>query len=202
MEINIEAYPLHWPLGYPRTEKPKASRFSDIMTIAEARNSLLHELRLLGATNTIISTNIPVKKDGFLYASAKKTGDNGVAVYFNLKDEPRVLACDKWVRLQDNLHALKLTIDALRGLDRWGVSDMISRAFAGFKALPEHGSGKTWYEVLEIDHFSTVDEIQQAFRKKIKQVHPDVGGSLEEMNVVTEARKQGLESLGYNPETL
>ena len=88
MEINIEAYPLHWPIGYPRTEKQQTSRFKYSLTIAQARESVLEELRLLGASNVIISTNVPVKKDGFLYASTRKIDDNGVAVYFSLKGNP------------------------------------------------------------------------------------------------------------------
>ncbi len=139
---------------------------------------------------------MPVKKDGFLYASTRKIDDNGVAVYFSLKGESRVLACDKWLKLQENLHALTLTIAALRGLDRWGASDMISRAFAGFKALPERGTGEAWYEILGVDWFATADEINKAFKAKSLKVHPDHGGSIEEFNVVVEARKQGLDSLG------
>lgn len=53
----IEAYPLSWPQGYPRSARREHSRFQTSM--ANARDGLLEELRLMGARQIIISTNIP-----------------------------------------------------------------------------------------------------------------------------------------------
>ena len=45
---NITAYPLAWPLGYPRAKSKSTSRFST--SLAGARDGLLEELRLLGVS--------------------------------------------------------------------------------------------------------------------------------------------------------
>ncbi len=49
----------------------------------------------------------------------------------------------------DNIQAIRKTIEAMRGLERWGVSDMLQRTFSGFKALPDQtGIGKeAWWIV-------------------------------------------------------
>jgi hypothetical protein len=45
-------------------------------------------------------------------------------------------ACDRWDSVADNVQAIRKTIEALRGIERWGTGDMVQRAFAGFVALP------------------------------------------------------------------
>ncbi len=68
MTENISAYPLTWATIYPRTpqHKREAARFE--VNFSTARNDLLNELRLLGAKNIIISSNVPTRQDGLPYA--------------------------------------------------------------------------------------------------------------------------------------
>lgn len=187
----IEAYPLCWPVGQPRTKFPERARFKN--SFAVAHNSVISEIRRLGGINIIISTNIPLKKDGFPYATYKNPSDQGVAVYFMHDGEQVVFACDKWKGLSDNIQAIAKSIEAIRGLDRWGVSEMLKRAFTGFKALPNPTIKKTWYEILEIDGHASLTEITEAWKKKIKEVHPDVGGThekfIEVQNAFEEAKR-------------
>lgn len=58
----MEAYPLQRPPAWPRTEEPQWSRFD--ATQNEAQVGLHHELQLLGASDVVISTNIPLRRDG------------------------------------------------------------------------------------------------------------------------------------------
>ena len=60
--------------------------------------------------------------------------DPGVAVYFQLHDKERVLACDKWDTVADNIAAIAAHIDGIRRQDRYGVGT-IDQAFAGYSAL-------------------------------------------------------------------
>jgi hypothetical protein len=64
--IEIEAFPLHWSAAWPRTAQPQRSRFDTI--VAQARDGLLHELRLLGAKQIVLSTNYRFRQDGLPYA--------------------------------------------------------------------------------------------------------------------------------------
>ncbi len=64
-------------------------------------------------------------------------GDPGVAVWWaDRKDALRVLACDKFTTQAFNLHAIVLTLTAMRGLERWGAYT-IEQAIEGARlALP------------------------------------------------------------------
>lgn len=135
----------------------------------------MHEIKLMGGRDVILSTNIPLRKDGLPYADFKIPNDRGVAVYFKYKGNQMCFACDRWNRIEDNVMAIGKTIEALRGIDRWGASDMIERAFQGFTALP---SPKTkWYEVLEVSPTATEDEVKRARNRLAMKYHPDTGNA-------------------------
>jgi hypothetical protein len=122
----------------------------------------------------IISSNAKLRNDGLPYSTQPRVTDPGVAVYFTYAGEQVVFACDKWAEIGENIRALGLAIEAIRGLARWGVSDMLKRAFSGFKALPEAvDSADAWWIVLEVDPRASLAEIKSAYRRLVKQHHPD-----------------------------
>lgn len=166
----IEAFPLHWPTGFERAKSKKASAFKT--TLAEARDGVIHEIKKLGGKNVIISSSIPLKRDGQMYGTARPVdGDHGVAVYFTWKNDQYVLACDSYQYIWENLRAIEKSIDAIRGLERWGASDILSRAFTGFKQLPE--ANNDWWKVLEVEPFANIATIKSAYKLLIKKYHPD-----------------------------
>jgi hypothetical protein len=189
----VEAYPLHWPLGWKRTSDNRRKRGKFICTVATARDEVYSELRKLAARNIIVSSDVPLRKDGLMIGSDVRPDDPGVAVYFKLKDRDMCLACDQYDLLSHNLRAIAKTLDALRGIERWGASDMLERAFTGFMALPEVTS-TPWREVLDfaIDESVTEESIAAKFRALAKQHHPDAGGSVETMQTVIKAKDQAV----------
>jgi hypothetical protein len=199
VEITATAYPLYWPEGWKRTPQWKRdrSRFGRHLTIYVASQDVLEELRRLGASQTVLSTNLRVRSDGIPYSGQKIPADTGVAVWFKLGGEQRVLACDRWLRIEENLRAIALHIQALRGMDRWGVGN-VAQAFAGFTALPERAGGLAWWEVLGYDpepenlRAITAAEIEERFRKLALVHHPDRGGNAEKWHELQEARAQAL----------
>lgn len=192
----IDAYPLTWPQAWPRTLRPTYSRFQT--SHWEAVNGLLRELNLLGARDVIISTNIPLRRDGLPYSNYRTPEDTGVAVYFNLNGEAQCIPCDKWNSVADNLQAIRKTVEALRGLERWGAKEMVNAAFRGFKALPETAStiipNEAWYDVLGVDPNASKDEIRAAFKTKAKLYHPDAGGDDQEFARIRKAYEIGMAS--------
>src|SRR5262245_54177038 len=76
---------------------------------------------------------------------SRRTG--GSAVYFTHKGRQMCFACDRWDKMEDNLHAVSKTIEALRGIERWGTGEMVQQAFTGFVALP----GNSPWEVLGLN---------------------------------------------------
>jgi hypothetical protein len=192
--LMIEATPLAWPTGQPRTaNREETARFQ--VPLSVARDDLLRELALLGTRDVVISTNVPTKRNGMLYATYSEPADPGVAVYFDRLIvrqpgslwKPFVIACDTYRKLVWNLRAIGMTVEALRTIQRHGASSMLEQAFTGFAALPPAGHVRPWWEVLGVDENATKEEIKKAFTELAKIHHPDVGGSKERMTEINAA---------------
>lgn len=189
----IEAYPLHWPIGWKREQNPQQSKFQT--PLVDARVGLTRQLELLGARNIIISSNAELTRSGDIAARQRRIDDTGVAVYFTLRGNQRCIPCDKWTLLADNLHAIELTVEALRGLERWGAKDMVDAAFAGFEALPE-GGDDPWHVTLNVSPVAAIEEIEAAYRRLAKQLHPDLGGNAEDFHALERAYRRGRAERG------
>ncbi len=182
-------YPLTWPEGWPRTTpaRREQSRFFGGSETGRRRHSmeeatafLQAELSRLGAKKEVLSTNVELRLDGKPYSAKRVIFDPGAAVYFELKGKPISLACDKWLRVEDNVWAIAKHIEALRGQDRWGVGSM-EQAFRGYQALPAIGesSASDWWKTLGVPINSTPDLVKEAYRALVKKHHPDRGGDPE-----------------------
>ena len=194
-----EAYPLKWPDGWPRTN-PKAresdNRFGGHgrISVGRARDQLIHELRLLGATGIVVSSNVPVKADGLLYADNKRLDDPGIAVYFKFKKKSLVMARDGFVSVAGNLRSLGLVIEGMRQTFRHGGDLMLERAFEGFLAIAPPDWKKPWRQVFGIKP-DWAGDILALYREKARERHPDVGGNdtlMAELNVAYKEARQEL----------
>jgi hypothetical protein len=186
------AFPLDWPDGRPRTISANRKTNGNFRaSFATARDNCIAEVKRLQGDRIIVSTNIPLKADGTPRAVewGKSVPDPGVAVYFTRKGKQLCFACDRWIHVQDNMHAIGLTIEALRGIARWGTGDMMEAAFRGFAALPAPGesSGVSWWQVLGVAMNATGEQVREAYRDLVKKHHPDVGGDREKFEQVQKA---------------
>ncbi|HEY3347151.1 MAG TPA: J domain-containing protein [Nitrospirota bacterium] len=193
----VEAYPLYWPEGWKRTpEHARKRKYAFNQSFAANRDGLMEELRRLEAKNIVLSTNIPLRRDGLPKADSREPQDPGVAVYFEYKGTARVFACDKYLYARENIRAIALTIDALRGIERWGASDMMERAFQGFLALPEPVK-RDWRQVLGFEPTTTpqLRYLETRYKVLAKEHHPDRGGDPEKFREITEAREQARKEI-------
>jgi len=126
------AFPLSWPDGRPRTRGvDRRTNYNFKQTFAASRDGCALEIRRLGGEQLIISSNVPLKTDGLPFAmdwgsnrtkQGQPIGDPGVAVYFFRKGKQLCFACDRWAHIQDNMHAITLTIaDKTQTHDQWLV---------------------------------------------------------------------------------
>jgi hypothetical protein len=144
----------------------------------------------LRASRLVISTNVQTRLDGLPYSKAREPDDPGVAVYFASAGRPRCMTCDRWDRVADNMAAIAATIEAMRGVERWGCMD-IERVFAGTLALPAVGARKPWWETLGFEVApSTFAEVSQKFMELIAKCHPDRGGNANQAAEVNAARDE------------
>jgi hypothetical protein len=187
-----EAYPLSWPLGWERAKVQVASRFDTNTT--KALKLLTSEVSRLGGTALVISTNVPLRSDGQMRADREPV-DPGVAVYFQRNQKPVVFACDKFDVVRDNLLAIAKTIEAMRGIERWGASEMMERAFSGFKGLPETaGKGEDCWIVLNIPPMSPAHLVTLAHRDLVRKLHAKDASS-EEFSRINVARDDAMRAL-------
>lgn len=192
---HIDAFPLFWPDGRPRAKYRQNSAFN--MSLGRASNHLMKEIRLLGGKNAVLTSNLELRLDGLPYASQKAPDDPGIAVYFTYKDKQHCFASDDWFHVKDNVRAIGKTIEALRGISRWGTGDMMERAFQGFIALPAPDE-KPWWRVLDF-HSKAEAFFQGDFeirsKKMLQEYHPDrPTGDEEKFKKINKAREDGREA--------
>jgi hypothetical protein len=220
--VTRQPFPLQWPEGYKRT--PTASRTksrfgfhsSGQVSLVAARNQLFFQMSRLGAVNVVLTTDLPVRGDGLPYANGR-ADDPGVAVWFVLPDDrgnshTKVFACDRWRTHAENMMAIAKSVEAMRGLDRWGMSEIVERTMGGFAALPSgEPSGPTkkpWREVLfangplgvggdlGLEKGDVLVLAKSRHRALIKQHHPDAGGSAELAAEINAALAEAEAELG------
>lgn len=192
MNEEIEAFPLAWPQGRPRKRFRNSAKFDAEVSIGRTRDELLHELTRFRASHVVISSNLQLRLDGLLRANQPQPQDPGVAVYFRLNNVPHAIACDAYTKVQHNLRAIAKTIEAQRGILRWGAVTA-EQVFAGFKQLPPPSASAvdaplTLEAAAEFVSFGTgsaytkteligrVQKYREAYRILVKAMHPDAGG--------------------------
>ena len=205
--MSVTAYPLSWPRGWKRTPPYQRQRAAfgrqrdtgrgwstkEQLTLEEARKRLADKLDRLGAVNEVLSTNLVLRADGWPKGGQRMPDDPGVAVYFDYAGRATVLACDRWDRVEDNIAAIAKHIEAMRGMDRWGVGS-VEQAFTGYQALP---APEPWWKRLGLSAPTRSErEIKDAYRRASASAHPDrPGGSHDRMADINAAREEGLRQL-------
>lgn len=143
-----------------------------------------------------------IRLDGMLRATAK-VSHPGVIVSFESSYGPLRYATDAyeqtWARdmpaWQANLRAIALTLEALRAIDRWGVSKR-GEQYTGWKALPSGGevtfpsadAALRWMrDQLGIAGAEGVSAAM-AYRTLAKRMHPDAGGDAGDWDRLSAAR--------------
>lgn len=185
------AYPLAWPGGYPRTERPQSSKFN--VTLNKAMTDLEGALRLFGSdtgkkvSDVIISSNVTLGQS--------RPADPGVAVYFTWDDEQRCIAVDRYTKVEDNVRAIYYVLEARRTEMRHGGLTIVRAAFKGFTALPAPEDWRTVLQLMPTASY-TADQIRERYRTLAKKAHPDAGGSAAEMARLTAARDAALSAVG------
>ncbi len=196
MSDTKQRYPLNWPAAWPRARSRSSSNFAKVgreLSLDRARRLVIDELRRLGASDVVISSNIELRLDGYPRSGQRMPDDPGVAVYFRRKGESKCIPIDTYRKPEENLYAIGLCIEAMRGLERWGAPRLVDAAFSGFKALPELAgpSAAAWWDVLGVPPSADRAAVLAAYREKSRRWHPDAeGGDSERFVLVQNAFKQ------------
>lgn len=197
-------YPLSWPSGWKRGPRggKRHGRFTKHgkqLTVSPAIDRLLSSLSMLGAKSVLISSNIELGARGFPLSGRPEPDDRGVAVYFKIGGKDRVLACDTFTTVADNIGGIAGHVEAMRAMDRYGVGTL-DQAFAGYDALPPPGASNRppWRKVLGIAEGVVITNriVNKFYRDRARLLHPDLpGGSHEAMAQLNEARAAAMKEI-------
>lgn len=178
-----------WPVEPTKRRQP--SRFD---TPWRKTTVLLErELRFLSGKNILLQMAVEdheIRLDGWIRASARPSHP-GVLLTFDSKFGPLTYPCDAFTDWQSNVRAIALALEALRKVDRYGVTRR-GEQYTGWKALPAEINGGP-HAVLARWANWTEDEVREspkkAYLRAAQRTHPDKGGTAEAFGEVGEAAR-------------
>lgn len=198
----------------PFTGEHENSQFT--ATWLDTLDVLDRELWILDAEHVVIEVDVPergIRADGQLRADAKAASP-AVRVAFDSKHGPLQYATDRLIRpswqqkgaresWQHNVRAIALGLEALRKVDRYGITKR-GEQYAGWKALPP-GGGVAMPAAMTVEQacaelgrlagwsippdYADPYVVQLAYRVAAKRHHPDRGGDPVDFQHLQEARE-------------
>ena len=163
--------------------------------MSEAVKRVVVEADRMGARGLVISSNLELRNDGLPRSGQSEPQDPGVCVYFHLKGKPHSLPCDTYGNVAGNIAAIAAHMEATRKIERHGVAS-VAEMFSGFAALPPPADAKPsrpWWEVLGMPQAKYGKHVIEAvYKAKVRECHPDTGGSNEAFQELNRAREEAL----------
>lgn len=190
--LNATFRPVHqWPKQPTPSYRRKSAAFR--ATYAATLDLLEYELSKLEAKDIIIQayfTLDQIRNDGWP-KSAARPSDVGAIVSFQTKKGPLAFPCDTYDNYDDNLRAIALSLQALRAVDRYGVTQHAEQ-YRGFTPLPSAEAQMSKEDAAHFiathqngtgQYFSVAGILQnptfaaEAYRNAARTLHPDAGGA-------------------------
>lgn len=182
-----------WP--YPDT-RPRRSRHTFKAPWSATLELLDRELGLLDAHRVVIQADFQerdLRLDGMPRADARTPTHPGVILSFESAHGPLRYATDAHAYWQHNVRAIALGLEALRAVDRYGITRS-GEQYTGWKQLTA-GSGITTVQAADAlirrlgapNGVIQADGVRSAYRRALKKAHPDLGGSTEMLASVRDA---------------
>ncbi len=159
--IDLRFVPLtQWPGEPTKTRRNAAFRSTYIKTL----DLLESELKKIHAREIVIQafyTVDQIRNDGWPKAN-QRPSHPGVILGFKKPEgerfqrdgkwyvnlTPLSFPCDTYPHLEHNIHAIALSLEALRAVDRYGVTKR-SEQYAGWKQLPAPAAGNFGFDTIE-----------------------------------------------------
>ena len=166
------------------------------------------ELKWLRAKDVVIQsgfTRQQLRNDGWPRAGERPT-DPGIIISFQSPKGPLSFPCDRYNDFQANIRAIALSLEALRAVDRYGVTRQAEQ-YKGWQQIEAPGSWKGFKNSEDAARFLCIkaygtdseNEIRNliedaefrknAYRRAASKLHPDQGGSHEEFVLLQESIK-------------
>jgi hypothetical protein len=190
-----------WPGPLLRWDERRRAQFRAAWpkTIALLNRELAH-LQAEDVILQVAMTERDIRLDGYPRANARAEHP-GVILAFNSRYGPLKYATDTYDDWQDNIRAIALGLEALRAVDRYGVTKR-GEQYRGWQALPAPANGTMSVEQaarfiaeqsgvnLNAHEVLTHGGMRaDAYRSAARRLHPDTGGSHELFTRLQEAKR-------------
>lgn len=164
MNITFRPLPV-WP--YKPTNPRRYAHFK--VSYPRTLDELEREVWYLGGRDIVMGVGLierDIRLDGSPRANARAMIHPGVEISFDSRDHGRLTyATDQFTDWRDNVRAVALSLEALRAVERYGVSK--GRQYTGF-ALLAAGPGLEEQGRLLVERFGSIKEA-------LRHTHPDTG---------------------------
>jgi hypothetical protein len=174
----------------------------------------LREVRALGATEWVLMVDVTerdIRLDGQLRADARPASPVVAVAIESPSRGPLLFACGRFDHWQDNARAIALGLEALRKVDRYGITQAAEQ-YTGFRALPPgvpmpeakmtvEDAAQFLIEQSEAQDLTPEELVahpaivQSLYRRAAMLCHPDAGGLDETFRKLTEARDLLMEGM-------
>lgn len=195
--MRYETRPLGPWLGPVTDDRASARRFK--APWRSTLDLLAKETDYLGAPLIVVQVDVAetdVRRDGMVRAHVRP-GFPGVRISFGSHYGPLTYATDTFDDWQANVRAIALGLEALRTVDRYGISKT-GEQYVGWRAITNSNAESMTVEQaalyladaagLPVDLPVNPEQVKRAFLKAAKDMHPDRGGDGERFRRLTEAR--------------
>lgn len=193
-DINIE------PLGEwrrPVTQRPVRAKFTASWSDTKAR--LETELRQLGTTGPVAMrldvTEQDILRDGVRLRASARPATARVAISFESRHGPLTYATDAYDSWQDNVRAIALSLEALRAVNRYGVSHA-GEQYTGWRAIegPRPGFASraaaiAWLRAQPDLGDTDAMQASDLLRRAARVMHPDVDADRSRWDRLESARR-------------
>lgn len=185
--IRYRFRPLTWA-GPSTPPDLRRSRYQFKAPYSDTLARLDHELVALGASEAVVEADFRVQDirlDGLPRANARTPLHPGVRVAFESRHGPLIYATDAYELWQHNLRAITLGLEALRAVDRYGItrSGEQYRGWTAIESAPTMTRDDAADRLLNLAGWARHDApmlpttIDKAYRAAARRCHPDTGGS-------------------------
>lgn len=166
---------------WPHAATPAAqrrSRWTFKASWPDTLELLERELRHLGGRDVVFGVGLrpeDIRLDGAPRANARPLSHPGVELSFDSRLGRLTYSTDVCVEWQHNVRSIALGLEALRAVDRYGISAR-GQQYAGFAALPAGDS--------PVERGRKLVEAAGSVRAAQRAHHPDVGGDVDDFRAV------------------
>lgn len=198
MSLEFKVEPIEqWPGEYTKNRRKSGFR----LTWGKMLDKLENELEKLGAREIVLQgayQRADIRLDNRPRAGVRPSHPGIILSFKTRKGEYLSFPCDTFDSHEHNVYAVALSLEALRAVDRYGVTRH-NEQYKGWVALPEHSlSAELAAEFLAgySDQYSKSRILSDpeareiAYKEACKKTHPDNGGNHEKFVRVQDAIRQ------------